>query len=113
MSVDGIDGIKQRLEEYQRRIRQALVMVANYWKPVLEAYAKENAPWTDRTGNARQGLQAIVDDLSQDTVKLYLAHGMEYGLWLEIRWAGRYAAIWPTIQAHLTQIRQMLQEVFS
>lgn len=64
----------------------------------VEEYAKANAPWEDRSGAARDGLTAEYVDggLFQHAIVLY--HTVEYGIWLEIRWNGRYAIIVPTIE---------------
>lgn len=105
--------IKARMDEYARKVVHACHQVANYWALVMEAYAKDNASWTDRTANARQTLHAFVEELSNEIVVLYLAHGMTYGVFLEVRFAGRYAIIWPTIEEHLPQITAMLQAIFS
>ena len=110
---EGVDTMLNNLESYERRVRFAVRQVALFWAARLESYAKENAPWTDRTANARQSLHTWVEDLSQDTVRLYLSHGVNYGIYLEVRWAARFAIIWPSIQRHLPEIRQMLQEIFS
>lgn len=63
----------------------------------MEQYAKDNAPWNNRTGDARAGLKAEVD-AHLTTPSLVLMHTIEYGVWLEIRWSGRYAIIMPTIE---------------
>lgn len=103
---------------YGNKVIQATVLVANYWAPVMETWAKQNAPWTDRTANARQSLHAWVEQLSKDTVAIYLSHGMYYGKYLEYRFRGygtphgRYAIIWPTIQNHLAPIETMLKGIF-
>ncbi len=97
---------------YGNKVIEAVNAVLNYFQPIFEEYAKTNASWTDRTGNARQTLHAEVQQLSKDAVALYLAHGMDYGIWLEVRWGGRFAIIWPTIQAHLQDIFNMLQGIF-
>ena len=111
--VAGPNTLIQGLEEYQRKVMYAIEQVALYWGPVMETAAKQDAPWTDRTANARQSLHyEVVPDLSRDIVELYLAHGMEYGLWLEVRWAGKYQILWPTISEHLTPIKQMLDGIF-
>lgn len=77
---------------------------------LLQAYAaqkegemKENAPWQDRTGIARQSLQAgveVTEDLGRIT--LYFQHGVEYGQFLEegsppheIRPRDKKALYWP------------------
>ena len=109
----GDDKILQRMSEYERKVLEAVVGVADYFTPVIESYAKDNAPWTDRTGNARQSLHAFTQVLARDTVALYLAHGVNYGVFLELAHQGRYAIIMPTLEAHYTAISQMLQEIFS
>lgn len=69
----------------------------DFMKTYAESYARTNAPWTDRTGNARNGL--FVDHQSTPMVfhQLVVYHTMPYGLWLEVRWSGRYAIIGPTM----------------
>lgn len=82
---------------YARSIHAGVEAIANRYKPEIENWMKANAPWTDRTGNARQGLYADVDSVAGRMVTLILAHGVEYGLWLEIRHAGAYAVVNPAI----------------
>lgn len=50
--------------------------------PLLVTEAKNNAYWKDRTGNARQNINGGVEGSSSE-YELYLAHGTEYGEWLE------------------------------
>lgn len=102
----------QRMAQYGASIKQVLKQIAQFWAARLESYAKQHAPWTDRTANARQSLHTWIEELSRDTVRLYLSHGMDYGIQLETRFAGRYAIIWPTLEAHLPAISRMLQGVF-
>lgn len=102
----------RNLDIYGNKSREAVIAVAKYFERVMETAAKNNAPWTDRTGNARQTLNAFVDETSKDFVELFLAHGMEYGVYLEVRWSGKYAVIWPTIEEHLPDIHRMLQDIF-
>ncbi len=45
-------------------------------------------------------------------VQLYIVHGMDYGKWLEIKYAGRYAILWPTIMANAPAINEMIHQVF-
>ena len=97
--------------DYERRVMAAVEAVANYFAPVLESHAKATAPWQDRTGNARQGLFSVVE-VARDVVNLYLAHGMKYGLWLEVKYSGRYAVILPTLQAHYQAVGNMLRGIF-
>lgn len=72
-------------------------------KGEVEAYAQANAPWSDRTGAARAGLNATVY-MEGGEVVLELAHGVEYGYWLEVIQEGAYAIIMPTLEALGPQI---------
>lgn len=60
-------------------------------------YAKQNAPWEDRTGDARRLLDVDVQE-DADTVVIQLYHQVEYGLWLEVIQSGRFAIIMPTLE---------------
>ena len=66
--------------------------------PEVENYMKLNAPWTDQTGNARNGLAARAYE-DGDEIGIVLFHQVDYGIWLETRWSGRYAIINPTIDS--------------
>lgn len=54
------------------------------------------APWTDRTGNARQGLfaQAYVQG---DEHGMVLYHTVNYGIFLETANSSKYEVIMPTV----------------
>lgn len=62
-----------------------------------------NAPWEDRSGNARRGLTSEVNNDNGDIV-LTLAHTVDYGLWLEVIQNGRFAIIMPTLEREAPQI---------
>lgn len=66
--------------------------------PVAETYMRFNAKWTDRTGNARNGLRATHVANPMVRHELIVFHTMPYGIWLEVRWSGKYAIIAPTLQ---------------
>ncbi len=53
------------------------------WAGTLESEAKQGAPWTDRTGHTRQGLQGGVERNGMEFL-LFLAHSMQTGHWLEV-----------------------------
>jgi len=69
----------------------------------VEDYAKDNAPWTDRTGDARAGLTAEVSR-DGDAIVMELYHTVDYGLWLEVIQNGEYAIIMPTLEAMAPEI---------
>lgn len=109
---EGVEEMAANIQAYGDAVVRAVGQVADYFAPVMEAYAKEHGPWQDRTGNLRQTLNAFVEELSEEVVAIYLAHGMDYGLPIETRFQGRYSVIWPTIEAHLGEIEGVLHNVF-
>lgn len=62
------------------------------------ASAKSNARWTDRTGNARNGLGVEFSHVPMVKHGFALYHGVPYGVWLELKWSGRYGIIKETVQ---------------
>lgn len=82
---------------YARAVENMVYAVAKRWAPRIEEWMKVNAPWTDRTGNARQGLYTEVNRVAGSMVQIILAHGVEYGLWLEISNASRFGIVNPAL----------------
>lgn len=82
---------------------------------------RREAPWTDRTGNARSGLFARANNskAQQDEWSIDLGHSVKYGIFLELRWpsagVGRYAVITPTIRHEAPEywdtVREVLQRI--
>lgn len=101
------------MARYEQRVIEAINAVADYFAPVLESYAKQNAPWTDQTGAARATLHGFKVELAKEVVAIYLAHGMDYGIWLEVRFQGAYSVILPTLESHYGEITKMLKDIFS
>lgn len=64
----------------------------------VEAYAQQNAPWSDITGDARAGLTAEVGVDPGGFVTITLGHTVEYGIWLELIQDGAFAIIMPTLE---------------
>lgn len=61
----------------------------------METFANQNAPWTDRTTDARQGLSG--EPFAENgIVGASIVHSVPYGIWLENRFERRYAIIGPT-----------------
>ncbi len=92
-------------KEYLERKKAGLYALLQNWAGTMEGYAKSHAPWTDRTGHARQSLHGGVDT-DDDRFIFYLSHGVEYGIWLELARGGNYAIVRPTVDAHLPRIRR-------
>lgn len=70
----------------------------------MEADAKRNAPWTDRTGNARRTLAGFAQWDSTGSLLVGIAGHMPYSPRLELHFGGRYAILAPTVDAYAPTI---------
>lgn len=64
----------------------------------IEAKMKQNRPWTDRTGMAKATLNAKVSRPDGNKVRITLAHGVDYGVDLELKHGKNYAIVGPTVE---------------
>jgi len=121
---------------YVRVVEQGVFdLLNNVWAVTLENDAKVNAPWRDRTGNARQTLagyavrvpqsgsvQAVfvsdgerllpwTYDPGRGGIALILRHGMSYGKQLELARQGRFAIVGPTLDWARPQIWSSVQRM--
>ena len=97
-------------DQLAARLRQQAIAACYKLAPQIENWLKDNAPWTDRTGNARQALYAEVIPAIGEIVIL-LSHGVDYGFYLETKYAGRYAVIAPAIDHWLPVVIREMQQV--
>lgn len=93
-----LDGrnMRQRIDDGPERVKRAAWVTAQSMAPEVENHMKINAPWVDRTGNARNGLAAVAYREGND-IGITLYGQVDYQVWLETRFEGRYAIIQPTI----------------
>jgi hypothetical protein len=91
------DELEHGLNTFEPRLRSAVGAVMERSKDQAVAHMRTNAPWTDRTGNARSGLDGIVFRQGGGWV-MNLFGRAPYQIWLEVKNQGRYAIITPTIQ---------------
>lgn len=94
------DSISPNLKKMVPMLRRNVYQVLRFHEPNLAATAKTKAPWEDQTGNARNGLAAVTRVEGPDEYSLTLYGSVKYQIWLEVRWAGKYAIIMPTIRAY-------------
>lgn len=73
-----------------------------------EITAKKNAPWTDRTGNARRTLTGKTVLKVFGEKRLYLIGKMDYSVRLELFYDFRFSILFPTI---LEKHREILDNV--
>lgn len=99
VSVTGIDVLAKSIPNLERQVKRAVGLAVLTSEQDAVDFAKKNAPWTDRTGNARAGLHATHEFGPEDNfyAELIIAHSVFYGIYLEIRFSGKYAILMPTV----------------
>lgn len=93
------DVLAKNVGDYGQRLLKAILALGQVFAQRIANYAKGNAPWTDRTGNARQGLTGLCIPAATGFT-IYLFHTMFYGIYLELKNGGRYAIILKSMEAH-------------
>lgn len=101
------DTLTPGLAAFDAQAKEAIRMTLEYWAARAVSQMRANANWTDRTSNARNGLATRVF-MGEDEGTLVLFHTMPYGIWLEVRWSGRYAIIGPTLNDVAPKILDMV-----
>lgn len=77
------DQIARLIQSLSRQAPNVVNDIATSEASCAEAWMKENAPWTDRTSDARQGLFGR-SERSGNVITVTLGHTMEYGEYLEL-----------------------------
>lgn len=103
------------VERYGQRLWTRLAAELQHFASTeLEPAAKESAPWTDRTGNARSGLFATSEvNAAARVATVFLNHGLivDYGVYLELAHGAKHAVIMPTILAKSEIVMERLRRL--
>lgn len=108
----GAREVNAALDKYADSVEEAVRVVADIFAVVIEGYAKQNAKWEDRTGQARANLRAYAEEMAESVVGLMLESGAPQAKFLETMQAGKFAIVWPTLQKHLPEIEAALVAIF-
>lgn len=89
--------VKSGLSMLKEKVEAGLLIYGKTVAKDFESYAKAHRPWTDRTGAARQRLNGYTEGIEHG-VRIYIAHGVSYGIHLELGHEKRYAILEPTVR---------------
>jgi hypothetical protein len=103
------DTLTKGIQKFDDDILDIVFDVFRYWSSRASSDMRSNARWQDRTGNARNGLGATVYE-GNNYFDLVLYHSVPYGVFLEVRWSGRYAIIGPTLQDIAPKLANMVSQ---
>lgn len=82
----------------------------------LEDFMKANAPWNDRTGNARRGLKAELKEEDQGNrtlLSIELSHSVPYGIYLEYGMELRFQILEPTSRLKGPEVLNGMQNILN
>lgn len=99
-------------EKYNSRVRQMLPLYMNNTRRQMDAFMKANAPWDDRTGEARRTLHSRIFQ-QMDEFTIIAGHGVWYGYWLEKKWSGKYGILQKTLNTFDHRFRQGLRDLIN
>lgn len=92
-----------KFDEIQKRVRQGIELFGETSGKRLEAEAKAKAPWTDRTGNARNSIQGGFQWNDKNGM-IYVSGNTDYFKYLELYHEKKWAILWPTITENQSEI---------
>lgn len=96
---EGLDAVIALPQRFEDAINTGIANSVREIADEMTAYAKENAPWEDRTGDAREGLKAVpVQDAINGTYSIFLGYSVDYGIYLETYNGGVLAITRPTVE---------------
>lgn len=107
------DTLTPGLKAFPEKLDRAVAQVADFYEPQVESYAKRNAPWTDRTANARNGLRAKAEHIPSKSHSIWITHGVPYGIWLEVKNEGEFGIIVDTIKSMGIVVMGTVRNVFA
>lgn len=108
--MPGSEKVIANLRDWEQQTKAALFALAQHYAAKGEKEMKEEAPWTDRTGNARQELFGEVS-AEPDKLRVRLAHQVDYGVYLELCNNGRFAVLEPVAKRNAPEFIRDVQEL--
>lgn len=100
------------LKVFDPMVDRAVTAAMAYHATRAVAWARQNAPWIDRTTNARNGLFTRAER-NAPIYRIIVAHSVPYGVWLEVRFNGRYQIIRPTVDHEGPEVMKTVSRLFA
>lgn len=113
---DSVAAVKSNVQKiYNRKYNAALALCYEYSGMVLNSFLQQqsrNKYWTNRTYVALDTVFSRVI-VEKDVIGFFLAHSVEYGVYLELANDRKYAALAPVMMKFLDRFERDLQEIYA
>jgi hypothetical protein len=103
------DKLQRNVVNIPKNLNNSINAVMDRTATMGEANLKTNAPWHDRTGNARNGLHTAANLANPAHKEIVFAHSVEYGIWLETIESGQWAVILKTMRISGYEMMEQLR----
>jgi hypothetical protein len=97
-------------EGFYSRLLDAVQQVGQQGADEIVSDAQATHKWANRTGAAEAGIWGRAET-TDSGVRIYVGHGVHYGIYLERRWGGRYAGVVPALQRGGPKIMARIQQM--
>ncbi len=106
------------IEALKRRSHGSIINAGQQSADKMVQYAKENARWTDRTGNARRTIAPVnlfgePDSKQANYYYIGVCGNMPYSVSLELGHSGKYAILQPTVDKFAYKITDEIRNAIS
>ena len=100
--------MQTKLTKLSTKATAAMLMILATKAKSVESEMKSNRPWTDRTGQAKATLNVTVSQPAATVLRMTLAHGVDYGIWLELAHNKNWAIVKPTLDKEAPKVLNSL-----
>src|SRR6478609_3410272 len=103
--------IRKNLHKLDEETKNGIALAFDVQAARSTEYMKMNAPWTDRTTAARNGLHAVAHH-RPGQYELVLSHAVYYGIFLEVCNSGKYQIILPSLRQAARELQDLLDRMW-
>ena len=108
--------LQANLTAFEAKFSKYVTELFDFAAVKAQEQMKLKAPWTDRTTAARNSLHAKATHkgrMGSKRHELIVAHGVPYGIWLEVANSGKFQILMPTVTSVGREIMKTLQGAFA
>lgn len=104
VDTNSITTVIRNIRQHESKLKQAIKILTDSAARKMEAWAKTNAKWVDRTGNARQFIKGEAVWVSNTKIQIALSHNVNYGIWLELAMERKFSILEDAIEQNKDEL---------